>query len=87
MGTVADLGGDGGGEVAADPPPERGGGVLVGQVRPIGRRAAQQLGGVEAGAGDRGEPFGQQRGELVVADAGRASRAVAPFPERGSGRR
>ena len=33
---------------------------------PVGGGGAQELRGVEAGAGDRGEPVGQQRGEVVL---------------------
>ena len=66
---VVEVRGDGGGEVAADPPPERGGGVVVGKVA-LGQGGAQQGGGVEAGAGDRGEPVGQVGGVGVAAEDG-----------------
>ena len=80
---VVDAGGDGGGEVAADPPPQRGGGVVVGQVGLRGR-GAQQVVGVDAGAGDGGEPFGQDRGELVAAHGGSdLLEQVAPFGQCG----
>ena len=59
-------------------------GVLVGQRagRVIGRGGgAQQLVGGDAGARHRGQPLGQQRGELVVADLrGEASRAAGAIP-------
>ena len=55
---------DGWGEVPADPPPQRGRGVVVGQRCPCG--GAQQGMSVDAGAGDGGEPLGQL-GQIVVA--------------------
>ena len=58
---------DGWGEVSADPPPQRGRGVVVGQRRPGG--GAQQGMSVDAGAGDRGEPLGQL-GQIGVAGHG-----------------
>ena len=45
-------------------------GVVV-RERALGQGPAEQGGGVEAGAGDRGEPFGEQRGERVGAGGGR----------------
>ena len=66
---VVEVHGDGGGEVAADPPPERGGGMVVGKVA-LGQGGTQQGWGVEASAGDRGEPVGQVGGVGVAAEDG-----------------
>ena len=72
-----DAQGDGGGEVAADPPPQRGGAVVVGEVA-FSEGRAQQCRGVEAGAGDRGEPVSQLRGVGVAAECrGERRRGVA----------
>ena len=70
--------------MAADPPPERGGGVVVGEVA-LGEGGTQQGRGVEAGAGDRGEPVSQVRGVGVAAEAG--GEGVEEWPPLRQGRR
>ena len=86
MGTVADLGGNGRGELTGHAPPHGRRGVLIGQRpgRVIGRSGgAQQLVGGDARAGHRGQPLGEQRSELVVADLrGQRVEQLAPFLER-----
>ncbi|MEU0157260.1 hypothetical protein [Micromonospora fulviviridis] len=61
QGVVAGHGfGGRGGEVGVDAPPQRRSGVVVGQ-RPFVQGAAQRGGGVDSGAGDRGQTRGEHR--------------------------
>jgi len=64
-----DLGRDGGGQVPADPPPQRCRGVVVGQG--AFREGACHHGvGVQARSGDGGEPLGQVGRECVLPGGG-----------------
>jgi hypothetical protein len=60
------LGGDRWGEVPGDPPPHRGGGMIIGQRRTGGDGRTEQLPGVDAGAGERRQPISEHWGERIT---------------------
>jgi hypothetical protein len=67
-------------KLVEDAPPERCGGMVVGERSRSGRRA-QELGGVEAGQGEDAQPFGQLWQEGVHGGAGNfCSDQLPPFP-------
>ena len=64
------LGGDRWGEMPADPPPHRGGGMIIGQRPTGGDGRTEQLPCVDAGAGDRRQPVGEHWGERILGQVG-----------------
>ncbi len=82
---VVGSGGVGGGEVAADAPPQGGGGVVVGQGS-LGGGVLDQGAGVDAGGGELGEPVGEGGVEVVADQGGRDLQEQGfPFGERAAG--
>ena len=84
MGVVGvDVGGDRRGEMPADPPPQRGGDMVIRQWATGGGGGTEQLRRVHPGTGDRRQPVDERGGERILGHAGDdLVEQPAPFLQR-----